>query len=576
MMEETRRGSSSCPDIGKMIPWNAFDNWVHAICVVTFDLELGQAMETVLPSPSRLADQERSSVCYLAFPDSNSGCMGDTQFHFRLMRAECDGGLSAAQTRYNSECPPSLQIESAFLYGFAYFRQVKDRSLRRGYFQKSVVLLTRYPFVNLFSKVVGLLAPEYFDGDGDALAAACADIDRWPDPVPGQTLGLLVRGHLFQVRLPAQQDRMLTCAPLPASPARRPAAASTLVASVHEPDLFSALQPLLAHAQLLWELVITAEPLVVMATTPAVCSHVVQALVSLVWPLRYCGDYRPFFTIHDTDFKDLTQLGGSQAPPPVILGVTNPFFAKTLQQWPHILRIGGPAGGRLAGTTQKNKIRKGGSLKTVDSKPGLYTQYKPFLQRDKTIQGKLQRGQATERPQEAQSALLRRYLLELTQSFVLPLERYIATLMPLQRSISPYKAAPVMRPFNPDDFCQRLGDSGPQLTTGIKGDWVGLYRRFFRSTNFSHWFNERHDDISRKLQALHLEALSDADVLTWVKDKQEVEVVDLVLRLRRKLADADTDRLPVHASTLAKLRLQLRDVTRSLPEDVRAVLKQPS
>ncbi|XP_037086666.1 protein DENND6B-like [Pollicipes pollicipes] len=129
------------------------------------------------------------------------------------------------------------------------------------------------------------------------------------------------------------------------------------------------------------------------------------------------------------------------------------------------------------------------------------------------------------------------------------------------------------RPFNPDDFCQRLGDSGPQLTTGIKGDWVGLYRRFFRSTNFSHWFNERHDDISRKLQALHLEALSDADVLTWVKDKQEVEVVDLVLRLRRKLADADTDRLPVHASTLAKLRLQLRDVTRSLPEDVRAVLK---
>lgn len=26
--------------------------------------------------------------------------------------------------------------------------------------------------------------------------------------------------------------------------------------------------------------------------------------------------------------------------PPVILGVTNPFFAKTLQHWPHILRIG--------------------------------------------------------------------------------------------------------------------------------------------------------------------------------------------------------------------------------------------
>ena len=26
--------------------------------------------------------------------------------------------------------------------------------------------------------------------------------------------------------------------------------------------------------------------------------------------------------------------------PAVILGVTNPFFAKTLQHWPHIIRIG--------------------------------------------------------------------------------------------------------------------------------------------------------------------------------------------------------------------------------------------
>lgn len=32
--------------------------------------------------------------------------------------------------------------------------------------------------------------------------------------------------------------------------------------------------------------------------------------------------------------------------PSVILGVTNPFFAKTLQHWPHIIRIGDlkPAG----------------------------------------------------------------------------------------------------------------------------------------------------------------------------------------------------------------------------------------
>ena len=72
------------------------------------------------------------------------------------------------------------------------------------YLLQSVVLLTRFPFVNLFTKVMELVAPAFFDGDGSAapLEAACADIDRWPEPVPGHTLTLSVRRHSFQVDLP--------------------------------------------------------------------------------------------------------------------------------------------------------------------------------------------------------------------------------------------------------------------------------------------------------------------------------------------------------------------------------------
>lgn len=28
-----------------LLPWDRFSNWLHCACVVTFDLELGQAME---------------------------------------------------------------------------------------------------------------------------------------------------------------------------------------------------------------------------------------------------------------------------------------------------------------------------------------------------------------------------------------------------------------------------------------------------------------------------------------------------------------------------------------------------
>lgn len=77
----------------------------------------------------------------------------------------------------------------------------------------------------------------------------------------------------------------------------------------------------------------------------------------------------------------------------------------------------------------------------LDSKPGVYTYYHPFLHKDKTILKKLLKGIQTKRPGEVQTALLRRHLLELTQSFMIPLERYMASLMPLQKNISPYKVS---------------------------------------------------------------------------------------------------------------------------------------
>ena len=48
--------------------------------------------------------------------------------------------------------------------------------------------------------------------------------------------------------------------------------------------------------------------------------------------------------------------------------------------------------------------------------------------------------------------------------------------MPLQRNISPHKGAPCLRPFDIDQFLKTVDQSGPQLTSGLKGDWVGLYR----------------------------------------------------------------------------------------------------
>ncbi|XP_070362771.1 protein DENND6B isoform X9 [Equus asinus] len=551
-----RPGARSSGVRAPAAPWARFSAWLECVCVVTFDLELGQALELVYPSDFRLTDKEKSSICYLSFPDSHSGCLGDTQFSFRIR--QCGGQRSPwhDDRHYDTGAPVSLQ---------------------------SLVLVSRLPFVRLFQALLSLIAPEYFDKLAPCLEAVCNEIDQWPAPMPGQTLNLPVMGVVLQVRIPSRVDKPESSAPKQCGHENL-LPAPVVLSSVHELDLFRCFQPVLAHVQTLWELMLLGEPLVVLAPSPAMSSEMVLALTRCLHPLKFCCDYRPYFTIHDSEFREFTTR--TQAPPNVVLGVTNPFFIKMLQHWPHILRVGEP---RMSGDLPKQvKLKKPSRLKTLDTKPGLYTAYTAHLHRDKALLKRLlKQGLQKKRPSDMQTALLRRHLLELTQSFIIPLEHYMASLMPLQKSIMPWKVGvetpPQIRPFRQDDFLCSLEHAGPQLTCILKGDWLGLYRRFFKSPHFDGWYRQRHKEMVQKLEALHLEAICEAvrglrgkqNIEAWMKDKSEVEIVDLVLKLREKLVWAQGHQLPVKEATLQRAQLYIETIIGSLPKDLQAVLCPP-
>uniref|UniRef100_A0A8C3CZ80 DENN domain containing 6A n=1 Tax=Cairina moschata TaxID=8855 RepID=A0A8C3CZ80_CAIMO len=516
-----------------LLPWDRFSAWLHCVCVVGFDLELGQAVEVIYPPHSKLTDKE----CNLLFISSPYvGCLGDTQFCFRFRRSPGRKvSLCCFLDQLDRDLPVYLKKDPAYYYGYVYFRQVRDKSLKRGYFQKSLVLISKLPYVHLFRTVLKQIAPEYFEKSEAFLEAVCSDVDRWPPPIPGEILHLPIMGIIMKVIC----THCILC-----------------------------FCPVFFHIQMLWELVLLGEPLVVMAPSPSESSETVLALVSCISPLKYCSDFRPYFTIHDSEFKEYTTR--TQAPPSVILGVTNPFFAKTLQHWPHIIRIGDI---KLPGDIPKQvKVKKLKNLKTLDSKPGVYTSYKPYLNKDEEIVKQLQKGVQQKRPTEAQSVILRRYFLELTESFIIPLERYVASLMPLQKCISPWKSPPQLRHFSQDEFMKTLEKAGPQLTSGLKGDWIGLYRHFLKSPNFDGWFRSRQKEMTQKLEALHLEALCNENLVFWSQKHTEVEAVDLVLKLKNKLLQADRERLPVKTDTLKKLQAHIHDIILALPDDLQDIL----
>jgi len=64
---------------------------------------------------------------------------------------------------------------------------------------------------------------------------------------------------------------------------------------------------------------------------------------------------------------------------------------------------------------------------------------RPFMQKDKELIKKIVMGMQSQRPGSVQTVILRKHLQELTESFMIPLERYVASLMPLHKKISPCK-----------------------------------------------------------------------------------------------------------------------------------------
>ncbi|XP_075455368.1 protein DENND6B isoform X2 [Ascaphus truei] len=498
-------------------------------------------MELVYPQDIRITEKEKTSICYLSFPDSYSGRLGDTQFTFRMRRSVGQRSCQFQEDeKYNREAPVTLQ---------------------------SLVLLSRLPYTNLFHKLLQLIAPEYFNKLEPCLEAVCNQIDRWPPPHPGLTLSLPIMGLVLQVRIPSRSNLTEGNAiedPHQEDPLDHP----WHITGIHELDLFRSLQSVLMNLQLLWELVLLGEPLVVMAPSPTISSEIVLALTGCISPLKFYSDFRPYFTIHDSEFKEYTTR--TQAPPSLLLGVTNPFFIKTLQHWPHILRVGEP---RMSGDLPKQiKLKKMTKLKILDTKAGMYTSYKPYLHKDKTVMKQLLKGLQKTLPSSTLSSILRRHLFELTQSFILPVERYMGSLMPHYSSITAWKNPPQVRPFQQEELMKTLEHTGPQLGSGIKGDWMGLYRRFLKSPHFEGWYRQKQREMSQRLETQHLQVICEANIAEWIKNKSEVEIVDLVLKLRDKLLRAHRQHLPVSATSLQRLGCHIDAVICSLPEDLQSIL----
>eukprot|EP00297_Palpitomonas_bilix_P005977 CAMPEP_0113873808 /NCGR_PEP_ID=MMETSP0780_2-20120614/3980_1 /TAXON_ID=652834 /ORGANISM="Palpitomonas bilix" /LENGTH=423 /DNA_ID=CAMNT_0000859503 /DNA_START=250 /DNA_END=1518 /DNA_ORIENTATION=- /assembly_acc=CAM_ASM_000599 len=310
--------------------------WIRCFVVVTFDIDVGQKAELVFP-PASLTDEEQAQVAFHAFPDSMSSTIGDAIYFFRFARN--DGEEVEIKRK---------RKRRKFLYGYVFSRQKQDRGRKRGFFQKSLVLITRHPFIGLFHAVMAIVGPLFFEHGERLLETTCHHISRWPRPSPSQVMELPLAGDVIETRIPEKNleralegkgtfvhsteiPRFLISGGNPDDPAlMMPGLLRTYG------NLYRTFLPLLSDLWLLWEIMITGEPLFVFCPSPSACSEAIACLLDLVYPVIFQGDFRPYFTIHDPDFKEIAR---KDTPKATVLGITNPVFLKAVPDFPNVLAV---------------------------------------------------------------------------------------------------------------------------------------------------------------------------------------------------------------------------------------------
>ncbi|KAG2667331.1 hypothetical protein I3760_15G109000 [Carya illinoinensis] len=565
----------------------SLQQWVVAFCIIRFDLEQGQLIEECYP-PDCLTQDEELEIALSSFPDSvsqhqNRSSIHDCIFFFRFRRrgdSQLANVSSSENTAVDKELSPkNMDIRnlrrsntrnnnkaSRYMYGYVFNRQRHDERLKRGQ-------LMELPIGNAMLKV---------------------------SLPPAHSLPLK-SGMFFE-------ESVSFMAPL------LPNNQSVPQGLFHDSDIFGTFRGLLLQLWVLWELLLIGEPILIIAPTPPQCCEAVASLVSLVAPLLYSVDFRPYFTIHDPVFAHLNSLQEGDIFPPMVLGVTNLFFLKALRNIPHIVSVGSPtisnqpnlaarsSSGKIAVRSQAFglqqlslkrfspsnllsavKLRRDGPLCLMtEHKEAIWSTYAATTKPDTSILNRLIDAGMSPRVEESMSLvnneILRRHFLELTTNFLAPFGPYFRSKTPSEGS-SPFVDPPPLSPFNADEFLASLSARGPGkfLSKRMKSNWMDLYRRFLKGSNFMPWFQRRRAVAEQEQHKLWRQARMKTDIQQFISKMSELEIVDSFNAIERHLleelqlqqsgrASADS------ASSCQKLKGDLRTVFSVLPKDMQQLL----
>jgi hypothetical protein len=113
--------------------------------------------------------------CSFSFPDTLGQQNADIIFSFRYPATL----VTPSGPAHADPAVREKRLVDHFQYGFVFFRQKKDPAAKRGWLQRSLVVLTDHPYLSLWKPLLQQMGPSFFDVGLSILEEAVTAIMAW-------------------------------------------------------------------------------------------------------------------------------------------------------------------------------------------------------------------------------------------------------------------------------------------------------------------------------------------------------------------------------------------------------------
>ena len=549
---------------------NESSKLVDAFGVFTFDLNAGQSCEFVFPSDF-LGTDDLKAISMLSFPDSQSitqnqafDCVYSFSYKIRTPHVAL-GGSSACKA--NCEKPEELQC-------YVYFRQMEDQSNARGFYQKSFVLISSSSatfknaddLISLVRRIGNKFYLAEESGCGrEVLMDAYTHVE-----VNGFIRMSSASSSDFGASLTSLSTRSLELSGSPLSPSNSAFAQESIYLLIEG----------LWH---LWEGLLVGLPILVYCPARAdLCSRVVLAMTSLISPIEFVGDIRPFLSIFDPDYNYFKGSSGSLGP--CIVGVTSPMAFQQLSSSFSIFLVlssnieEGISDGLVeVAKSERGRMYLSESITSVSS--GTRTRVSSLAARFSLLSsGQTESGYRLVIPSDVDSvcnkfvsssdginrAIITRHFALLTRDFLMPFVEYVETDSSILSSdlLCETQSGKL---FVPGAFLSGLCVGvGRHLASVSSEKLRNMYAAFIGTTSFKQWLGEQQQYAIRESYIAHAELILKRlteDKIMWMSANEKSRGRFRISELKKQLE------VKIGGSRAASLSERLHRIDEMLSSD---------